>query len=362
MKKVCFFIPSIDAGGIETYLLRFIRYVSGRMNITVVIRSNKQQGELLSDYLSTDVKLIFMPMGYFSISGIQKYYSFFKANKFDSICDFTGNFAGLTVLIAALTKIKNRVVFYRSGSNHYPPTIVNNIYNYLSNKLVLLFATNILANSIAGLNFFFPKQKGKVNKKYGVVRNGIDEKSLMSKVTKQIMLAKLDINPESYIVVHSGRLDKSKNHITMLKVAKEIIYRNPNVYFVFCGKNTEIIQNEVDNMSISKNIRLLGYRNDVSDILKSADLFFFPSVTEGQPNALIEAMIVGLPFVASDIEPIKESIPENMINQLANPYDVDKFVSIIQSAIDNKNLKDCSESAKIQFSASKNFELFYNCL
>ncbi len=362
MKKMCFFIPSIDSGGIETYLLRFVRYVAGRINITVVVRSSNEHGELLKDYLSTDVKLVFMPLGYFSISGMRNYYHFFKINKFDSICDFTGNFAGLIVLLATLTKIKNRIVFYRSGSNHYPPTIVNDIYNYLSNKLVLMFANQILANSKAGLHFFFPKQKGKVNKKFCVIRNGIEEKSLDYKVDKINMLAKFDLTPGAYIIVHSGRLDKSKNHQTILKVAQEIISRNSNIYLVLCGKNTETLQKVVDNMGITKNVRLLGYRNDVLDILKSADLFFFPSVTEGQPNALIEAMCLGLPIVASDIEPIKECVPDNLIFQLANPYDVDKFISIIESSIDSENSLDCSEWAKMQFSASKNFELFYNCL
>jgi glycosyltransferase involved in cell wall biosynthesis len=362
MKKVCFFIPSIDAGGIETYLLRFIRYTEGRMNITVVVRNQNNQGELSSEYCATGVKLVFMPLGYLSVSGILNYYRFFKANKFDSVCDFTGNFAGLTVLIAVLSKIRNRIVFYRSGSNHYPQYFVNEVYNSFLNRLVFLFSTTILANSEAGLLFFFPKFKNRDDKKFHIIRNGVEIESLSPKTNKTTILMKLGIASNSFVILHSGRLDKSKNHSTMLKVARDVISRNPTVFFVFCGKNTEMLQQEVEKMGINKNIRLLGYRSDVPDILNAADLFFFPSVTEGQPNALIEAMSVGLPFVASDIKPIKECVPEIAYSKLANPNDTNQFVQLIESTIAQTERNDYSDWAKLHFSAEINFEHFYNYL
>jgi glycosyltransferase involved in cell wall biosynthesis len=363
MKKVCFFIPTIDAGGIETYLLRFIRFTEGKMKITVVVRSRNQHGELLSEYNTTGVKVVFMPLGYFSVSGMLNYYRFFKANKFDSICDFTGNFAGLTVLIAAFSKIKNRVVFYRSGSNHYRKSYVNELYNFLSNRLVLLFATTILANSRAGINFFFPKQNDKMNDRFRVIRNGVDIASLAPNVDKKSVLRQLRVDSDAFVIVHSGRLDKSKNHVTMLKVAKEVISKNPMVFFVFCGKNTEKLQQEVDNLEIAKNIRLLGYRNDIPDFLNAADLFFFPSITEGQPNALIEAMCVGLPFVASDIEPIKECVPEEFHNQLVEPTDVNKNFELIIQTLNKKNdLNKIKEKARLRFDAFVNFEKFANVI
>ena len=57
----------------------------------------------------------------------------------------------------------------------------------------------------------------------------------------------------------------------------------------------------VQQMGLDGQIHLLGYRSDVLRILPLFDLYYFPSLTEGQPNALIEAMATGLPFVASDI-------------------------------------------------------------
>lgn len=63
--------------------------------------------------------------------------------------------------------------------------------------------------------------------------------------------------------------------------------------------------------NVEKKVSLLGYRNDIPDLLNAADIFLFPSYQEGLPFAVLEAMVYGLPIVASNTG----GIPEMVLHQ-----------------------------------------------
>ena len=56
------------------------------------------------------------------------------------------------------------------------------------------------------------------------------------------------------------------------------------------------------------NVRLLGHRQDVPDLLRAADIFTLPSHREGMPRSIIEAMMIGLPVIATDIRGVREEV------------------------------------------------------
>jgi len=79
----------------------------------------------------------------------------------------------------------------------------------------------------------------------------------------------------------------------------------------------------------------LGLLNDVPIFYKALDTFYFPSITEGQPNALIEAMISGVPVVTSNIEPILDSLPKNTETLAIPPTDILKASDILSLFLNN---------------------------
>ena len=93
------------------------------------------------------------------------------------------------------------------------------------------------------------------------------------------------------------------------------------------------------------------------------DAFYFPSISEGQPNALIEAIATGLPFVASDIATIKETVPEIYHRYLVPFYDICKAEKILTDFV-NKNSKQLFNQAKqfilSKYNAEDRFTDFYN--
>ncbi len=365
--KICFLIPSVASGGIETYLLRFIKHLIYKginpETIIVIIRNSKK-GELLQAYRSTGVKIVFMPLGYLNPAKIWRYYRFFRIEKPDVIVDFNANFAGISIYIGKLAHISNRITFYRQGSDHFRPNILKRLYNKWMNFLVYKNSNTILFNSFAALDYFFPYRKAKDNR-YLVIYNGINKKDFELQINKVEARKLLGLPKKKFIIGHVGRYDKSKNHHFILDVASEILRNNSDLHFVFCGRDTEKLQKVIDDSELSQHVSILGYRNDIPVILNSFDLFFFPSVTEGQPNALIEAMITGLPFVTSNIPSIKEIVPANMSNQLINPFSINEAKEKILNTKRNINMKkelNCKEWAINLFDGKKRFDHLYEII
>jgi glycosyltransferase involved in cell wall biosynthesis len=360
LSKVIFIIPSLDPGGIETYTLRFLRYSKNSIDPYIIVRSNSK-GALHEDYLKETKNLYFMPLGYFNIQSLLQYFNLFRNLKPVAIVDFNANFAGLPVLLAKAAGIKKRIAFYRQGKNHYKNGLIKNSYNLFVNRLVFQFSTSILANSQAAIIFFFP-YRNRMDLRFDVIANGVNITDYDFEETKESIQEDLNIPRGKFIIGHVGRLDAAKNHSTILKVAQELIKKNKEVHFVFCGIGTENIYTLAKELQIEKYITILGFRRDVPRVLKALDLFFFPSLTEGQPNALIEAMVSDIEIVSSNIPSILECVPESKHGHLFNPNDVNGFEKAICSILNNKNQKSISikEEVKLQFDSTTNFKLFLN--
>ena len=357
LQKTLFLIPTVDSGGIENYLLCFLKTYKSQMDVTIIVRSDNS-GDLYDEYKALDIPLLFMPLGYLKIGRWWKYYRFYKRNGFDTICDFNANMAGIPVWLAYLTGIKNRITFYRQGKDHFKTSFLKRTYNKLMNRMVYSYSTKILANSKSAINFFFSYRK-QGDSKFKVINNGVDFNQFRKKINKTGLRQRLAIPANAFVIGHIGRLDKSKNHSTILKVASELIRCNQNIYLVLCGNGTEKLIDDVNILGISENVRLLGYRQDIPSLLQIFDLFYFPSITEGQPNALIEAMAAGVPVVASNIEPVKEIISDS--SMLFNPFDTANVIKYIRVMIkDPSQASGCINMDELyrSFNAALRFDDF----
>jgi glycosyltransferase involved in cell wall biosynthesis len=358
--KIIFLIPSLDAGGIETYTLRFLKYAKGNFEPYIIVRS-QHKGDLYEDYLKETKNILFFPLGYFNLRNLFKYYKLFCLIKPKTVVDFNANFAGLPMFIAKRAEIVKRIAFYRQGKNHYGSGFFKNIYNNCVNKLVFHYATDILSNSHAALEYFF-SYRNCTDTRFEVISNGINVKDYNFEETQEAIQKDLNIPLGNFVIGHVGRFDPAKNHQTILDVASLLLSREKKVHFVFCGLGTEKIHSIAKELQIEKHITVLGFRRDIPRVLKALDLFFFPSITEGQPNALIEAMVSDIPVLASNIPAIQECVPVVLHSNLYEPNDVDAFEKAVGRLLDEKGFDkiDIKEEIKTKFDATTNFKLFLN--
>jgi len=361
MKKTVFVLTTLDSGGIENYLLRFLIFFKNKIEPIVICRGN-YFGELEAEYRKIDkIQLIKLDLTRHNIFLYFKFYSILRRSDADSFVDFTGSYAGILMLFANLSGIKKRILFYRGSSHDFQPVFYKILYVDFLKNLARLNATKILANSNAAFDFYFPKRDS-IDSKYKVIYNGIDtEKLVFNKYNK----IDFGIPKDGFVIGHTGRFNSAKNHETIIKVAEKLCSKFDNIYFVLCGKNTDIDLKKIiyENDILNGKVKLLGYRDDVISVLSIFDLYFFPSITEGQPNALIEAMVVGLPIIASNINPILETTPEELHKELVDPFDVIGFCEIIEEYyFDNNKRKKSNYTnwAIDRFSPNELFFQFYS--
>lgn len=118
--------------------------------------------------------------------------------------------------------------------------------------------------------------------------------------------AALAIPEHEFVVAWVGRLDPVKRLDLLIRCA-EIMTSVPSRFLlVGDGPQRDAIESSLRLSNAARIVHMLGWRNDVTAVLAAADAFLFPSLTEGMPNAVLEAMASGLPIVASDIPVLRE--------------------------------------------------------
>jgi glycosyltransferase involved in cell wall biosynthesis len=321
-KSILLVLPSLSAGGTENYVLRFLRHVGNDNYCWHLLSPEKTRGDLHDSFEATRAIIHYQSIGYANPKKLFQLYNLIKNAQIQTICTFTGNFGGLALTVARIAGVKTRVGWYRSTEPAYKPSFVKTGYDKLVNRLLWTNATLVLSNSKAALS---RNQTNSIQKcPTKIIDNGVDAGIFQtSQISKDQAKQILNIAPGRFTVCHVGRVDPAKNHETIFRVMLEMLARKANVVFVFCGKGTDSPKflETLRKRGVSEIAIGLGLRKDLNHVYAASDLFYFPSITEGQPNALIEAMICDVPILASNIAPIKEVLPNELQDSLIDPYD-----------------------------------------
>lgn len=161
-------------------------------------------------------------------------------------------------------------------------------------------------------------------------------------------------------IVTVGRIDSNKNHRLLIDAFKGIAESNPDWKVIIYGDGElrdELLE-YVKDCGLEGRVELPGAVSCVADKIKIASVFVLPSNTEGSPNSLIEAMLLGLPVISTDC-PCggPKEIIENGINGLLIPVgDVQKMQESLQNLINNLHLQKRIASEAIKLRESFNRE------
>ena len=221
MKKVLFICVSLDLGGTENYILRFYEAVKNK-NIELVVLCKRGVGGSLEDkYLALGIRVEKLKIYNLPLRSFVLFYQFLKKEKFNTVCDFTGNFSGITLLASKLAGVNKRIIFYRKSTNLFKEDKLRLLYNKWLNRLALNNSTKILSNSHDAFNFFYSNQNTKT-KKFKVIRNGIPIDKFNNRVNVSKLRHSLGISENTFVIGHVGRFHKDKNHKTIISVAESL--------------------------------------------------------------------------------------------------------------------------------------------
>jgi hypothetical protein len=360
-KKVLFIITSFEIGGIEKYLVRFLEKFKGKLEAVVVVKKYTINQKLYDRYKHVGADIKHIPLNLFGLRSNLKLFKLLKEERINSICDFSGNLGGYLLFIAKLAKIKKRIVFYRETRYQFQMSYLKYIYVLFMKFLLKKSATKFLSNSKEAFNNWHPKWKENKGL-YKVIYNGIPfKKSLENR--KIDFKGSHKISTNSFVIGHIGRFTDAKNHEMILEIAKHYI-NHKNICFLLIGKDVEIgLKQKILNNNLEKNIVIVSEVEDIFEIHKLMNIFLFPSKNEGQPNALLEAILSKIPILASDINSHKESLPKEYWNQLCSNNSSKNYINKIDRIFNGENLystENLEKWAKDKYNPDNRFLEFYN--
>lgn len=132
--------------------------------------------------------------------------------------------------------------------------------------------------------------------------------------------------PRSHaILISVGELTNRKNNIVMIRAMKELLDLPVTYLIVGSGPLESYLMDVVDEEDLSERVKFAGYVNGVEKLLVQADCFVFPSFQEGLPVAVMEAMAVGLPVIATKIRGITDLIEHTKGGYLVNTWEPEDY-------------------------------------
>lgn len=205
-----------------------------------------------------------------------------------------------TPIAAACTRLACRglgckVIYTAHGFHFYKGAPLKNWLLFYPVEKLCAPMTDLLI-TINQEDYALAQKKLKAKQVLYVPGVGVDLKSF-APGDGSVLRQQLEIPPENKVLLSVGELSKRKNHELLIRAAAEI----PDVTVVIAGAGAMEAHLKTLAAELACDVRLLGYRRDIADLCRMCDVFVLPSIHEGLPVSLMEAMACEKPVCCSHI-------------------------------------------------------------
>lgn len=245
------------------------------------------------------------------------------------------------------------------------------------NKLDLVFyQSRELMNISAGLLRLSPETLEQSGRHYVLARGVTGAQSSSEFASRRMTRAALSIKDDEIMVLFVGRMVRDKGIFGLIEVFAKNIERAKHLRLVLLGSNRAFDHSDQLEAQIGGHRTLAGRvtvmpacsPEKVFDCLRAADIFAFPSMKEGMPNALLEAMQCGLPAVTFRIPAVCDLLRyDQMALAAVAPFDYDEFFDALTLLSENAELRQTTGGRGKQlvmdhFCMSRNLKVVLNHL
>ena len=168
--------------------------------------------------------------------------------------------------------------------------------------------------------------------KVSVIANGVDDQRFATATAVDRASLGLTAAP---LVLFVGRLDPQKAPFVLLEAFERLIARHSDWQLLFVGDGPlrSSMTEWATKHRLNSNVCFAGWRPDVPELLKTADVLVLPSLWEGMPNIVLESMASGLPVVVSRVEGTEELIRDGETGLLVTPGSVEEVERQIEKLL-----------------------------
>lgn len=327
--KITHIIRNFEIGGLETVVLRLARIqVSKGMKVRIVCIEKEIGPTLIHEDCGLEIVKIDKRN---NLVGMCKVFFELLHNRPDIInthnflANVYGGYVGVLLRIPVCLTLhsgaKQNSYEYERKSTFIPRRYIC-VSDDIKNNLLACSAGQIHADQIE------------------VILNGIDPSEL-SKESSSNIREELNIYKDDLLIGTVGRLHPVKNQILLIDAIARLKHEIANIKLLVVGDGPlrGELESRTKELNIEDLVTFVGSRSDVPVLLKGMDIFVLPSLYEGSPISLIEALGMRLPVVASSVGAIPNIIQNGSNGFLVKPDDIDNLVSVIQELAKNQQIR-----------------------
>ncbi|MFD2514259.1 glycosyltransferase family 4 protein [Pontibacter locisalis] len=175
--------------------------------------------------------------------------------------------------------------------------------------------------------FFYPEKKG------NTVEIGIEDKEIGG-IPRDLQ----EIFEKGPVLTNIAGFVPEKNHNSLINIFGKLVKDYPNAQLLLIGKGPlkETIKSKVKETGIKNHVHFLGYRNDVLEILRYSNVFVMPSLIEGLPGVILEAMFCQTPVIANNVGGIGEVVMTGKTGWLIEKGNEEEFLAALREVLKMK--------------------------
>ena len=325
--RVLHTIETEDAGGAEQILLDLVRALGPDYDSVVGVL---KKGWLWSQVRSSDTPWTMLEgAGASDVRLLAQLVRLVRRQRIDLIHAHEFYMNAVCAVVSRLTGVP--LVATVHGRNYYPERLRRRVIY----RMVVTQAAAVVSVS-EDLRRFFCRATRTSLGRVRVIYNGVDPDAWRGGRAPEVRRS-LGIPAGAAVVGTVGSLYEVKGHAYLIQAARLILERRPDVHFVLVGGGPldGELRAQAQAQGVGEQVHLVGHREDVRQLLAAMDVFVLPSLSEGLPLALLQAMAAGKPAVVTEVGGIPEVVGNGETGFLVPPRNAealaDRVITLLES-------------------------------
>lgn len=305
MKKILFVIPYLVEGGAERALSNITTHFPPGWDIDILVNDDTVvdylfKGNVITLGITGEAKTgsVMFQFRVF-IKRVRKLRSLKNSKNYRACISFLDS-ANIANIIAGNRNCKTIISVRTSLKQSAKKPQYRYVVNPLA-KMLYNWADNVVAVSEGGRNELIKDFKIR-SRNVVTIENGYDLDDLQRQVQKELTDKEKVIIKNKKIIVTIGRLSEEKGQWHLIRAFTEVVKRVPNILLIVIGSGEleEYLKRLTRLCGMEQNIYFTGHVSNPYQYLNNAEIFVLPSMREGFPNALAEALCIGVPCISTD--------------------------------------------------------------
>ncbi|HNV87316.1 MAG TPA: glycosyltransferase [Candidatus Omnitrophota bacterium] len=334
--KICYLLPKMGIGGAERHVLSLAAGLRARghdAGIACVFEEGRLEDEIRSKGIP--LENLNLPARW-DLATLFKIWKWLRAKQIDVLhtylfgLDFFGVFPARLLKIPVIISSRREIALWQKRRHLMMVQLGN------------FFVDHVVCCSQAVREWVLKKEKIS-GKRASVIRNGVDFNRFRNSSRpdcRDKIRQEFGIPAKSFLIGTVANFSIEKGYPYLIDAAAIVLKKRPDARFLFIGGGPLLgeMKQKAEAVSPEGGIIFTGYRSDIPDLIAAMDVFVLASLIEGFPNALLEAMAMGTPVVATETGGIPELVRSGVDGVLVPPKNGERLAETVLTCLNDQQM------------------------